>query len=157
MKILIVACGETGVTLKAAQKLALLVNADVSDGKMKDLSEYDAIVLGTNVRFGRLNKKFCKYAKKLKISDKKTFVFISGAEIEREEHYIELAREKLPSSIDIRYVWGELNANNVSGFKRYAVESFISGRKKDGLARPRLLDKEIAALSRSINECTKSQ
>lgn len=153
MSVLIVACGDTGVTLKAGNILAEMIgDAVVVDGKAKfDLSA-DTYVLGTNVHFGKFNKRFLKLAKRLSENNSKIYVYISGAEVERSRHYINLARDVIPNAEDIRYVWGELDPRGVSFFKRFAIDSFIDGRRKDGLPKPRLLDKELRALSQSVRE-----
>ena len=58
MKTLILPFGDTGVTRKAGEKLAsLLPGAVVYNDKMP-VEGYDNYVLGTNVHFGKFNKKF---------------------------------------------------------------------------------------------------
>lgn len=151
--ILIVACGEFGATLKAGRKLGELVSGAVIEGKEKrDIKEYDIIVLGTNIRFNKFNKRFFKWLKAVKKADKPLYIYICGAEIEAQESHIQRMREEAPFAKDIRYVWGELDASKAKRFKKYAIESFIEGRKKDGLSKPRILDKEIRELAASIKE-----
>ena len=62
MRTLILSFGHTGVTRKAAERLAELIeNAEIMDGIPEELpSGFDSYVLGTNVHFGRLNKQFKK-------------------------------------------------------------------------------------------------
>lgn len=156
MNILIVACGDTGVTLKVAAKLKqLLVGAsvDIVDGKDKlNLSGYDEYVLGTNIHFGKFNKRFYKALKVLRKSGKSPYVYISGAEIEKKESYEKSMTKEAPEAKCVRFVWGELHSDAVRGFKKFAIESFFKGRKDDGLPIPKLLDKEIKALARQIIE-----
>lgn len=152
MKTLIIVCGKTGVTYKAGNMLAKLIgDATVTDGKVKDVDGFDVYVLGTNVRFGKFNKRFLKLLPKMQ--EAKLFVYICGAEIEREEYYIDCMRKLAPFAADIAYVWGELDPSKAKFFDKYAIESFIDGRRKDGLPRPRLLEKEIKALANKIREC----
>lgn len=153
MSVLIIACGDFGCTLKAGIKLGELVGGVTIDGKeSRDLSEFDDIVLGTNIRFGKFNKRFYKYLRKLKKSDKRVYIYICGAEIEKDKQFIEYMKEEAPFAKDVRFVWGELDPSKAKFFKKYAIESFIMGRKKDGLTKPRLLDKEIRELAKNIAE-----
>lgn len=157
MKVLIIACGETGVTLKAAKKIkeALNDDVDVVDGKeVTTLANYDAYVLGTNVRFSKLNKRFIKLAKEAEKlgCDVKRYVYVCGAEIEKKDDMKAAAKKAAPWADEVFYVWGELHTDGLRFFKKYAVESFIQGRKKDGLPSPRILDKEIRALARRIKD-----
>lgn len=152
MSVLIIACGDLGCTLKVGKRLEELVGGKTIDGKeSRDLSDFDDIVLGTNIRFGKFNKRFYKYVRKLKKTDKRVYIYICGAEIEKSEQYIEYMRQEVPFAKDVRFVWGELDSSKAKFFKKYAIESFIMGRKKDGLTKPRLLDKEIRELATSIN------
>ena len=155
MKTLILAFGNTGVTRKAAERLAeLLGGADIAEKPPKDLGGYDHYVIGTNVRFGKLNKRFRKFAKKKRafLEELPVYLYVVGVEIERSEKYIELARRAIPSAREIRYVWGELNTEDVSSFERFFIKCYIDGRNDDHLPKPRLLDKELRALSESVKE-----
>lgn len=151
MSVLIVACGNTGVTLKAAKILSTMIGAEAISAKEK-IIEADTYVLGTNVRFGKFNKKFLKLVKKLIKKGKKIYVFICGAEIERSQYYIDKAYDTVPCAEEIKYVWGELNALDASKIDKFFIETFIDGRKKDGLPKPRLLTKEIRALADAIDK-----
>lgn len=151
MSVLIIACGDLGCTLKAGKKLGDLIGGAAYDGKEKrDLTGYDDIVLGTNIRFGKFNKRFYKYVRKLEKMDKRVYVYICGAEVEKNDYYIDMMKKEVPFAKDIRFVWGELDSSKAKFFKKYAIESFIMGRKKDGLAKPRILDKEIREIANSI-------
>lgn len=154
MSIIIIACGKTGVTLKAAKKLGELIGGEVevTENAKIDLSSYDTVVLGTNVRYGKFDKRFNRLARSLKKSNKKVFAFICGAEIEKEKQHLSLARETLPFAKEIVHVWGEINLEGKSAVTKFILESFLDGRKKDGLPKPRLLDKQIVALAKSITE-----
>ena len=154
MKTLILAFGHTGVTKKAAEKLAELIgNAEIAEEIPKELGGYDNYVLGTNVHFGRLNKRFKKcvknHAEVLRAAN--TFVYVVGVEVESSEKYINLAKDVVPFARDVRYVWGELNMEGATHFQRFFIDCYISGRRSDGLPKPRLLDKEIRYLSESIH------
>ena len=156
MKTLILVFGHTGVTKKAAEKLAdLLENAEIAEQIPEDLGGYDNYVLGTNVHFGKLNKRFKKCVKKYGdiFRSANTFVYVVGVEVESSDKYIRLAKCVVPFAWDIRYVWGELNLQGATSFQRFFIGAYISGRKGDGLPKPRLLDKEIRSLSESI--CTR--
>ena len=152
---MILTFGHTGVTRKAAERLAeLLKNAEIMEGIPEEFpSGFDSYVLGTNVHFGRLNKQFKKcvkqYGEVFQLSN--TFVYVVGVEVEKSEKYIRLAKKVVPYAWDVRYVWGELNAEGATSFQRFFIEAYRSGREGDGLPKPRLLDKEIRMLSESIN------
>ncbi len=151
MSVLIIACGDLGCTLKAGKKLGELIGGLAIDGKEKrDLAEYDDIVLGTNIRFGKFNKRFYRYLRYLKKTDKRVYIYICGAEVEKKEQYIEQMKEEAPFAKEIRFVWGELDSSKAKFFKKYAIESFIMGRKNDGLSKPRILDKELRELANAI-------
>ncbi len=151
MSVLIIACGDLGCTLKVGKKLGELIGGEIIDGKEKrDLTEYNDIVLGTNIRFGKFNKRFYKYLRNLEKTDKRVYIYICGAEAEKKEQYINQMKEEAPFAKEIRFVWGELDASKAKFFKKYAIESFIMGRKKDGLSKPRILDKEIRELANLI-------
>lgn len=156
MNVLIVACGDTGVTLKVATKLKQQLtglSVDVVDGKDKiELAGYDEYVLGTNVHFGKFNKRFYKALKSLRKIAKRPYVYICGAEIEKKDKFENAMAKEVPEAKCARFVWGELHSDVARGFKKFAIESFYRGRKDDGLPIPKLLDKEIKALSRQILE-----
>ncbi len=153
MKIAIIPFGNLGCTSKAAEILRKEIeNSEISD-TLGDIS-----ILGTNVRFGKFNKRFLKFVKKniaKSGSDSKIFVYIVGAEIERADHYIDEMRKLLPTAVAIRYVWGTLETEGASRMEKFAIESFTDGRRKDGLPKPRLLEKELRALASEVAECCK--
>ena len=155
MKTLILVFGHTGVTKKAAERLAELIeNAEIMEGIPKELPDgYDNYVLGTNVHFGKLNKHFKKCVKKYGdvFYSANTYVYVVGVEVERSEKYIRLAKKTVPFASDVRYVWGGLNPEGATKFQRFFIEAYISGRRGDKLPQPRLLDKEIRKLSEKIN------
>lgn len=157
MRVLIVACGHTGVTLKVANKMAKMLSGvavDVIDGKSKqDVSGYDVYVLGSNVHFGKLNKNFVKRLSEVTFVAPKAelYGYICGAEIEKSDLMIKKMSE-LASFALVRHVWGELNSSGTRFFRKFAIESFKKGRKDDGLPEPRILDKELKAIARAILE-----
>lgn len=154
MKTLILAFGHTGVTKKAAERLAELIgDAEIVEEIPKEFGGYDNYVFGTNVHFGKLNKRFKKCVKKYDeiLRTANTFVYVVGVEVESSEKYIRLAKDVVPFAGDVRYVWGELNMEGATSFQRFFIDCYISGRRGDGLPKPRLLDKEIRYLSESIN------
>ena len=154
MRTLILVFGHTGVTRKAAERLAeFLEDAEIMEGIPDELpSGFDNYVLGTNVHFGKLNKHFKKCVKKYGEIFRfvNTYVYIVGVEVENSDKYIRLAKKVAPFAQDIRYVWGELNVEGTTKFQRFFIEAYISGRKGDNLPKPRLLDKEIRKLSENI-------
>ena len=155
MRILILYSGQLGTTKRVAEQLAEEVGADVASTEKKyDVSEYDIVVLGTNIRMGRFNRRFLKALKRTK--GKQRFIYIVGAEIERKDYFI--ARAALDAEdAKIRYVWGELNSEGTKGFTKFALESFVEGRRKDNLPVPRLLQREIIALISDIKDVKNKQ
>lgn len=151
-KTLIIPFGDLGVTQKAAEKLSAFLgegNAEIAKTPPKELLGYHNYVLGMNVRFGKLNKRFRKYVKRnLEALERlPVYLFVVGVEIENSKKYISLAKKALPSAREIRYVWGELNLEGASAFERFFIKCYIDGRRGDKLPKPRLLDKEIRGLA----------
>lgn len=123
-----------------------------------DFSEYDNFVLGTNVRYGRLNKRFFKCVKKMKkyVTDKQNyFVYICGIQVEKAQEYIAKAKKAINTICDYYFVGGELKAEEAKGFAKFVINSIIAGFTKDNKELPALIDENINKLIDSINDMNK--
>ncbi len=151
---MIYAFTDTGTTKKAAEMLKDLLGGDalVEENPSRILEGFSSYVLGTNVHFGRLNRRFRRFLKRWDetLRGANVCIFLVGARSEESEKYLALARKLAPYAAEIRFVWGELNRTG-NAFQRFFIDCLIEGRRDDKLPRPRLLEKELRALAETVS------
>lgn len=151
MTIKIVPFGDMGSTEKAAEILAENIEGAVICGSLGEATDSDILVVGVNIHFGKFNKRFVKEFKKIGITSP-VYIYLVGAQIEKQEEMTDKMRALIPDALGIKYVWGELKTEGARGLKKFAIQSFIDGRRKDGLPKPKLLDKVIKAFAHDISK-----
>jgi len=159
MENLIIACGNYGSTLKAADILSRRLDGNslifdaVKNKSLPDFSAYDNIILGGNVHMNKLNKRFRKIAKNLKKSNYSANVyayFLCGFK-EKSNIYLEQAKKLLPFAKRIDYVGGILSAENITGFWANVIVDAREGLKKAGKSLPSLDRKLLENIAEYIN------
>ena len=167
MRILIAYASNSGTTEKCAKLLAealrmpqsiTLVDANKEDIPAPD--GFDAVVLGSFVRWARISKKIKTYiaAHKDKLSEMNFGVFICCGISDEFDDYV---REQLPRALEVSlgvsYFGGELIPANHSGFDKFIVKTmrreivehdFEDGHFKDSL--PSLQPEQICAYAEQM-------
>ena len=124
MKVLIVYATKHGSSKEAAEMLANSIkkNAEVSLFNINDNppspEDFDAVVVGGSIRFGKLNSKLKKYIKahKALLAEKMSAIFICCGIAKDFEDYVTM---QLPSDLNcplgIHYFGGHLKPDRVHG------------------------------------------
>lgn len=143
MKI-ILSFGQTGTTLKAANLLQkLLPDFVVYDGMKKNKLNYqevDTILFGTNIRMGKLNKRFKKtYHRLQKKNLNITYgAFIVAANEHERNKYMNLVQEMLPEDAYVGFFGGELNPLQAKGVTKRVIMACIKDFEDQKLPLPAL-------------------
>lgn len=150
---LILYFGHTGTTKKAAEYLAdKLDDVEVVDGtkfSIIDLQSYESLIVGVNVRQGKLNKSFMKFYKKM---NKKGITlpisaFIVAADATRKGQYISKMEEVLPEDSFVKFVGGELNPDNAKGLSKKVILLCRKELQDRNLELPTLLYSQLDQLA----------
>ena len=160
MKTAIIFSGNISTTKKIADIIKSKVNhqVDIFDTSKRfyiDFSEYDNFVLGTNVRYGKLNKRFIRTIKKMKsyVTDKKNyFVYIKEEYKTSADEYIQYAKlivDRKPT--DYYFVGGLFPETKIGGFTKFLLNRVIKDFKDHNMALPTLINDNIDKLSYSLN------
>ncbi len=154
---LILYFGHYGSTKKAAELLAsYLQDAVLVDGmkeKVDNISNYERIILGTNIRVGKPNKVFRKWCKKnfSELKDKKVSAFVIAADGTKQGAYRNQIASLLPNVHLISYFGGELNPEPAKGICRKIIQNCIEELKKEDLELPSLHRNQIIDFANQIN------
>lgn len=154
---LILYFGHYGSTKNAAELLSSYLQDSVLVDGMKEkkvnISTYERIVLGTNIRVGKPNKIFRKWCKKNidQLKDKKVSVFVIAADGTKEGAYRNQISSLLPNVEQISYFGGELNPEPAKGIYRKVIQSCIEELKKEDLELPSLHRTQIIEFANQIN------
>ena len=144
---LILYFGHTGTAQKASELLKeYWSDSIVLDGTkklIKDFSNIDSIIMGSNIHMGKLHKGFIKRAKKLqkKYSDLPIHAFIVSANANEKGKYMNLARAILPENAYVGYFGGELDPSRAKGITKLVIQNCIAKLNEQDLDLP-TLDKE---------------
>ena len=160
MRTAIIFSGNTGTCELVANMISKKLNHgyeifDTSKRFYIDFDEFDNFVLGTNVRYGRLNKRFKRLYTKMKTytTDKQNyFVYICGAEKSRAEDYIASARDVIDTVCDYYFVGGEIKTNELKGMAKLLAKSYQKTYNAKYENSPEILYENIDKLTDSINE-----
>ncbi len=142
--ILILYFGHTGTTKKAAELLKEQIENSVCyDGKKKnklDYTQYDHIIFGTNVRMGKLNKKFIKVYNKLKKRNLNCNFsgFVVAADANQRGAYMTAMQKILPEDAFVGFFGGEFNPTQAKGLSKAILLSCIENFQKQNLPLPKL-------------------
>ena len=156
MKNCFIISGHLGSTYKAAEILANELGGenylfDTAQGEAPaDFGNFDNLIFGTNVRYLCLNKRFKKWAKKLKNNHSPKYVYVVGATGKNAAKYIAKAYKIVGEAKNIRYVGGFLNETGAAGMALNVIRSVKAGLTEDGLPLPKLERKELAKLAAEI-------
>ena len=167
MKILIAYTSKHGVTAECARMLAekiegnaLVELVDMNRATPADPDGYDAVVLGSSVRFGRLSGAVKKYIKANMnaLNGMKCGVFFCCGFPDEFEEYV---RTQIPkgfnASLGVNYFGGELKPKKIKGIERLIVyamrksvteHDFEDGHYKGSL--PEILPEHINLMADKI-------
>ena len=92
MKILIAYAGKYGSTEKCAVQLSKLINADVTVvnlGRQAAVraADYDLVVVGSNIRFGQIDRRAAEFVQKQEKEIKKCALFLTAGFYQNKEQY----------------------------------------------------------------------
>lgn len=164
MNDLILVCGNLGSTLKCAEILKRRLNGDSCilqaddtaevKAALAEKDEFDALIIGTNIRMGKPNKKFRKWAKIIRknLSDKQIYVYMLCAWGEKSDLYIQKIRKILPCAKQIIYAGGVLNAEQATGFVRDLVVDIRKDFVNNGRQLPAIYRKSLESFADSLNK-----
>jgi menaquinone-dependent protoporphyrinogen oxidase len=157
MEIIIVYAGNTGSTEKVAGMLnQRLKNVRVVNllHEEPDISEYDVVVIGSNVRFGRLQKKVKNFITKNEsvILEKKVAYYICcGFSDKYKEHFENnVPKELLNSAITYDTFGGEMDIEKQKGFDKFIVK--MVSKTEAGKKEIKILTENIEEFAKKINE-----
>ena len=159
MKTAVIFSGNEGTCEIVANMIKKGLNheVDVFDTSKRfyiDFDEYDNFILGTNVRFGRLNNRFkkCfKIMKKYTTNDQNYYCYICGAYKINAEKDIEDARNLIDVTCDYYFVGGEVNISKMKGFNKILGKKFAKNFSCEDAETPELIYENIDKLIESIN------
>ena len=159
MKTAIIFSGNNGTTEIVANMISKKLNhtVDIFDTSKTfyiDFEEYDNFVLGTNIRYGNLNKRFIKLLSKMQnyTTDKQNYyVYITGADVDKAEDYIAKARNVVNVICDYYFVGGELNISNLKFINKLIAKSYLKSYLTSHENNPSLIYENIDTLVESIN------
>lgn len=153
--ILILYFGHTGTTKKAAELLAKhFTDVEVLEGSRQlklDYNKYSQIIVGSNIRAGKLNKSFLKWYKKegkqLKVP---MSAYIVGADATQRGSYIASMEKVLNQYAIIRFVGGELDPTRAKGIFKKIIENCLIALENKNLEAPKLSIEEIDLLAEEV-------
>ena len=160
MDILIVYAGKTGTTEKCAGIIGQkLKNAKVVNllQESPDIRNYDIIIIGGSVRYGRINSKARNFINKNKsaLLGKKTAYYICCGFADGGKKYLEesIDKELLDNSVAYETFGGELDENKQKGLDKL-VAKFVHKAIEDGKikAKPEILYDNIDRFITRIND-----
>ena len=145
MKILIIYSTKGGVSKVCANMLCdkLMGSFDVSVYDINDNpptpNEFDVVVIGGSIRFGKLNKKLKMYMKThaQKLSEINTALFICCGFTESFEDYasMQIPKQIIPS-LGIHFFGGELKPQKLKGVDRWIVKTLRADMLNDDFESP---------------------
>ena len=142
MKVLVAYSTKSGTTKKCANMLADRIEefADVVvcnlDGYDPGTMEYDAIVVGSSIRMGKIHKKARRYIAKNRVTFRVTpfAFFICNAYAEDSEKYIHknLPRDLVELAVATDSFGGEFHPEGLKGSEKVAVNMLVKNIEKTG-------------------------
>ena len=157
MKTLIVYATNSGTTEKCAKILDKgLDNTTVINilDPNPDLSHYDLIIIGSNIKFGKINKNIKQfiYENYKTLKSKRTAYFISCGFIKNaEEHFKNnFPQELLDSSITYDTFGGELDLSKLQGFDKFIAK--LVSKTEDGQQEIKILKSSIDKFIKEVNK-----
>lgn len=148
MSILITYAGKTGTTERCAKILnQKLKNSTIIDLNKEDvnISNYDLIIIGSNIRMGRFNNKVSNFIKKNKdiLKTKKTAYFICcGFKDSYKKYYDEnIDKALLDRAITYDTFGGELDMDKYKGFDKFIIN--IVKKTEEGKKEVKILEENI--------------
>lgn len=141
MRILILANGHAGSTVRAGQLLARWTGADFCDsscGRAERLERYDLLILGTNIRMGRVNRRYAAWAKRWKkqCPGRPVHAYVTAADAEKAQAYIRQAKEHLLEASCVVYAGGELDESKLKWPANIVARSAAESLKAAGKPLP---------------------
>lgn len=154
---LILYFGHTGTAKKVANIIGeQLEDAELKDGRKNkkiDLSPYDTIVLGMNVRMGSLNKSFIKWMKHHKKDlNIPVFAYVVAADTSKKSNYLSMLEQRLPQNSTLIYAGGILDPTSAKGLSKMVIEKCIFELQSRNLELPTLSLDQIQHLVEAIKK-----
>ena len=173
MKILIAYASRNGSTQSCAERLkALMHHADVTLSSLEteapDPTQYDVIVFGSSVRFGKLLPSATRFLKTHRdvLLQKKLALFLCCGLAHEYEYYLKklFARELLEHSLQTLYFGGSLRKDGLSLFDRWIVRSMRASIFENDIDNgeytptlPSILPENIDKMATYLKESMKTQ
>ena len=151
MKILIAYAGKYGSTEKCAVQLSKLLNADITIANLTEqfngkAADYDLVVVGSNIRFGQIDRRVTEFVQKQEKEIKKCALFLTAAFYQNREQYFKenYSKELLKKAIQKECFGGEFS--KVKGLDKWIVRLVV----KDISAR--IFYEKIEQFAQMINQ-----
>lgn len=140
LKTLIIYSTKTGTTKKCAALLAANIGADSCDmfgidEKIPSISNYEAVVLGSYIRMGVIDKKIAAFLKnnREELFNKKLGIFICSCLSDKVSDAIikNFSEEVMDNALCIDCFGGELAEDKIKGMDKFIVNSLMKIAKTD--------------------------
>ena len=157
MKILIVYAGKTGTTEKCANLLAKkLDNVTIVNllEQNPNVNDYDVIIVGSNIRFGKIHKKVSKFLHKWysELLLKNAAYFVCCAFVDKAEDHFKINFQDVILSTAVTYdtFGGEMDLSKQKGFDKFIVK--MVSKTKDGQKEVKILEDRIESFAREVKK-----
>ena len=170
MKILILYATKNGATKECAEMLAKQLEkrhsvtvVSAKETTLPSPKDFDVAVIGSNVRFGSINKKIKKYLKEhtSTLSEMQSAFFLCCGFADNFDEYIGISIPKrLSLSLGTHYFGGEMKPEKVHGLDKLILKMVRSSihdknfenSSLDQIALPELLPESITRLTDAIRD-----
>lgn len=160
MNVLIAYASGSGTTKECATNLAdklkgKIALIDLQKQTVSDLTAYDAVVIGSNVRIGKIHKsvkKFCQAYEK-ELAEKSHGFFLCCGSPETADAYYKnnFSPVLLEGALSLSCLGGEMDPQKLTGLPKWILNMAVKAAQKDGKPLPVLLPGELDALAEKIN------
>lgn len=158
MKTAILYASDFGTTKKCAENLQnkLKGECDLIDLNLKekiDYDSYDKIILGSNIKMGRINKYARKALKNKKINSKLQGIFIvCGYPQTAEKYFAKNFKDKYTKNVVVKECFGgSLDLKSNSTFVSVAIEQLKAFNKEKGIRNPQVNYTKVSNFARTLN------
>lgn len=159
MKTIIIYATKYQSTKNAAEQLAKYIEGEcdvinISQSAVPNLDDYSAVVLGSSIRMGLVNKKIRQFAESHlpELKSKTVAVFLTGGSDESVQDCYKknFSAEFITKSRDCVYAGGVIDPSLYKGFDKFIV-SMVSKSENSGLSSPGILPENLKNLAAVIN------
>lgn len=160
MKTLIIYASKTGTTKKCADILAKELGdctiTDIHKVKKISLDEYDAVVFGSYIHAGKLDKKLKNYALThlTDVRAKKVGFFVTGSGYNSAlgAYKSNLSAEFISKCRSCVYGGGEYNLDNAKGITKILLKILIRAAAEKGVSLPEIIPENLLSLAQELKE-----